>query len=66
VPGAPALSQLGAKVNPQQLFGIVNGQATILAYADVSLAIAVATIIAVFLVVVMPKPKKGVVGGPGE
>jgi hypothetical protein len=66
VPGAPAVSQLGMKANPLQLFGIVNGQATILAYADVSLAIAVAALVAVFLVVVMPKPKKGVVGGPGE
>jgi hypothetical protein len=44
----------------------VNGQAIILAYADVSLAIAVSAFVAIFLVVVMPKPKKGVVGGPGE
>jgi len=58
VPGAPALSQMGAKANPQQLFGVVNGQATILAYADVSLAIALAALIAVFLVVVLPKPRK--------
>jgi DHA2 family multidrug resistance protein len=66
VPGAPALSQLGAKVNPLQLFGVVSGQATILAYADVSLAIAVATFIAIFLVVLMPKPKQGVKPGGVE
>jgi DHA2 family multidrug resistance protein len=66
LPGAPALSQLGAKVNPLQLFSVVSGQATILAYADVSLAIAVATFIAIFLVVLMPKPKKGVKAGGGE
>jgi hypothetical protein len=66
VPGVPAVSRLAAKANPSQLFGIVNGQATILAYADVSLAIAVAAFIAIFLVVVMPKPKTGVVGGTAE
>jgi DHA2 family multidrug resistance protein len=66
VPGAPAVSRLAAKANPLQLFGIVNGQATILAYAEVSLAIAVAAFIAIFLVVVMPKRKTGVVGGAAE
>ncbi len=66
VPGSPALSRLPNNANPAQLFGVVDGQATILAYADVSLAIAFAAFVAIFLVMVMPKPKKGVVGGPGE
>jgi DHA2 family multidrug resistance protein len=63
LPGSPAVSHLPGTPNPLQLFGIVSEQATILSYADVSLAIAVATFIAIFLVVVMPKPKKG--GAPG-
>ncbi len=66
VPGAPALAQLPGKPNPQQLFGIVGEQATILAYADVSIAIALATFVAIFLVMVMPKPKKGGSGGAVE
>jgi DHA2 family multidrug resistance protein len=66
-PGAPAVSNLpSADLHAGQLFGIVNGQATILAYADVSLAIAAATFIAIFLVGLMPKPKKGVAGGISE
>lgn len=66
VAGAPALAKFPGAPNVQQLFGIVNGQATIMAYADVSLAIAAATFVAIFLVGVMPKPKKGVSGGAGE
>jgi hypothetical protein len=63
VPSAPALSLLPGKPNPAELFGIVNGQATILAYADVSLAIAAAAFIAIFLVMLMPRPKKGAAPG---
>ncbi len=65
-PGAPAVQDLPGNPNAQQLFGIVNEQATILAYADVSLAIAAATFVAIFLVTLMPKPKKGVVGSAAE
>ena len=64
IPGAPAVLDLPGKPNAQQLFGAVQGQATILAYADVSLAIAAAAFVAVFLVVLMPKPKRGG-SGPG-
>jgi DHA2 family multidrug resistance protein len=66
VPGTAAVSLLHGKPNPGALFGIVNGQATILAYADVSLAIALAAFIAIFLVLVMPKPKKGAAPGGVE
>ncbi len=66
VPSAPALSLLPGKPNPAELFGIVNGQATILAYADVSLAIAAAAFIAIFLVMLMPRPKKGAAPGGVE
>ncbi len=66
VAGAPAVGALARVPSTGQLFGIVNGQATILAYADVSLAIAAATFVAIFLVGLMPKPKKGVSGGVGE
>jgi DHA2 family multidrug resistance protein len=63
VPGAPAVMNLPHDQSAQQLFGAVLEQATILSYADVSLAIAAAAFIAIFLVVLMPKPKKG--GAPG-
>jgi DHA2 family multidrug resistance protein len=65
-PGAPAVQNLPGDPRAQQLFGIVNEQATILAYADVSLAIAAATFVAIFLVTLMPRPKKGVVGSAAE
>jgi DHA2 family multidrug resistance protein len=66
VPGAPALSATPVPLNAGSLFGIVNGQATILAYADVSLAIAAFTFLAIFLVALMPKPKKGIAAGGVE
>jgi DHA2 family multidrug resistance protein len=66
VPGVPALAQTPGRPNSGELFGIINGQATILSYADVSLAIAAAAFIAIFLVVLMPKPKKGAGGGSVE
>jgi DHA2 family multidrug resistance protein len=59
LPGSPAVLQIPGKPNPLQLLGIVQGQATILAYADVSLAITASSFIAIFLVLLMPKPKKG-------
>jgi DHA2 family multidrug resistance protein len=65
VPGAPAVSQLRG-TSAAQLFGLVNEQATILAYADVSLAIAAAAFVAIFLVMLMPKPKKGGAAGGVE
>ncbi len=61
-PGTPAVVNHPG-MSPTALFGIVNGQATILAYADVSVTIAAAAFVAIFLVTVMPKPKKG--GAPG-
>jgi DHA2 family multidrug resistance protein len=64
IPGSPALGALKGNYHAPQLFGIVNAQATILAYADVSLAIAAAAFIAIFLVVLMPKPRKG--GAPAS
>jgi DHA2 family multidrug resistance protein len=66
VPGSASVSRLPSTPNPGQLFGIVHEQATILAYADVSLAIAAATFIAIFLVMLMPKPKKGGAAGGVE
>jgi DHA2 family multidrug resistance protein len=50
----------------QQLLSLVDGQATILAYADATFGIAVMCLAAIALVFVMPKPRRGVKGGPGE
>jgi DHA2 family multidrug resistance protein len=64
IPGLPGVPAHAAKSGA--LFDIVNGQATILSYADVSYAIAAAALVAVFLVFVMPKPKKGASAGGVE
>jgi DHA2 family multidrug resistance protein len=64
LPGSPAVRALPRTYHAAQISGIINGQAVILAYADVSLAIAAAAFIAIFLVLLMPKPRKG--GAPGS
>jgi DHA2 family multidrug resistance protein len=66
VPSRPGVPVPHGPGQSDALFGIVNGQATILAYADVSLAIAAAAFVAIFLVFVMPKPKKGAAPGSVE
>jgi DHA2 family multidrug resistance protein len=55
-----------ARAGAEQLLTLVNGQATILSYADASIAIAFVCYAAILLVFIMPKPRRGVKGGPGE
>jgi DHA2 family multidrug resistance protein len=60
IPSAPAIQMLPhADISVPGLFGIVDSQATILAYLDISIAIAAIAFIAVPLVGLMPKPRKG-------
>jgi len=57
---APALQMLPhAEQSVSALFGLVDSQATIFAYLDISIAIAVVAFVAVPLVMLMPKPRKG-------
>jgi DHA2 family multidrug resistance protein len=51
---------------PQQLYGLVFGQATIAAYEDISLVLASLAIVAIPVVFLMPRPKKGVAPGHVE
>jgi len=55
-----------ARAGAEQLLTLVDGQATILSYADASIAIAFICYAAILLVFIMPKPRRGVKGGPGE
>jgi DHA2 family multidrug resistance protein len=69
VPGSTHLSDIApaaARAGAEQLLSQVDGQATILAYGDATFAIAIMCFCAIALVFVMPKPRKGVKGGPGE
>jgi DHA2 family multidrug resistance protein len=59
-PASPAVQNLPhVSQNIAGLFGIVDSQATIFAYLDISIAIAAIAFIAVPLVGLMPKPRKG-------
>ena len=67
IPGSPNLSGAPqAASGAQQLLTLVNGQATVLAYADVTYAIAAMCFVSIFLVFIMPRPRQGVKGGPSE
>jgi DHA2 family multidrug resistance protein len=70
VPGSTHLvdyySASGARTAAEQILSQVDGQATIQAYGDATFAIAIMCFAAIALVFVMPKPRKGVKGGPGE
>ena len=61
-----AYSAAAAQAAAGQILTLVDGQATILAYGDASFAIAIMCFAAIALVFVMPKPRRGVKGGPGE
>ena len=61
-----AYSAAAARAAAGQILSLVDGQATILAYGDASFAIAIMCFAAIALVFVMPKPRRGVKGGPGE
>jgi DHA2 family multidrug resistance protein len=59
-PAAPAIQMLPhAAQSVPGLFGLVDSQATIFAYLDISIAIAAIAFIAVPLVGLMPKPRQG-------
>jgi DHA2 family multidrug resistance protein len=70
VPGSTHLADFygaaAARGAAEGLLSQVDGQATILAYGDATFAIAAMCFAAIALVFVMPKPRKGVKGGPGE
>ena len=57
----PQLAQM-----PQQLYGLVFAQATIAAYEDISIVLASLAIVAIPVVFLMPRPKKGAAPGHVE
>ena len=67
-PGSTNLNgfSMAGRSAAEQLLTLVNGQATILSYADATFAIAGMCYVAIALVFIMPRPRRGVKGGPGE